>query len=159
MSKTALTTGIIVILCVTAGFNQIANAQETPPIFGDITINPKSSPDPTIVRGMSGGSESGRLVAGKDKTATGPCSGFMDKEPDHTLVLTSRVDHLKLVVKSPQDTTLIIQGPGGTWCNDDLDGKNPGIVGEWLKGTYQIWVGSYEKGKYFPYILKIMEFK
>ena len=54
---------------------------------------------------------------------------------------------------------MIIKGPGGTWCNDDFDGKDAGIVGEWLAGTYQIWVGSYEKGKYLPYTLKITEVK
>ncbi len=66
---------------------------------------------------------------------------------------------MKLQVESPADTIIIIKRPGGNWCNDYLDGKNPGIVGEWLQGTYQIWVGFYEKGKYIPYKLKITEVK
>ncbi|MHC5833095.1 MAG: hypothetical protein ACYT04_98205, partial [Nostoc sp.] len=61
--------------------------------------------------------------------------------------------------QSPEDTTIIIKGPGGTWCNDDFDGKNAGMIGEWLAGSYQIWVGSYEKGKYLPYTLQITEVK
>jgi len=27
-------------------------------------------------------------------------------------------------VQSPQDTTIIVRGPGGSWCNDDSEGKN-----------------------------------
>jgi hypothetical protein len=54
---------------------------------------------------------------------------------------------------------MIIKGPGGVWCNDDFDGKNPGIVGEWLLGTYQIWIGSYKEKEYLPYTLKITEVK
>ncbi|MDB9523974.1 hypothetical protein PN480_18785, partial [Dolichospermum circinale CS-1225] len=56
----------------------------------------------------------------------------------------------------PADTTMIIKGPGGTWCNDDFDGNNPGVVGEWLPGTYQIWIGSYKENDSLPYTLKIM---
>ncbi|MBD2626637.1 hypothetical protein [Trichormus variabilis] len=149
---------MIVTLCSTSVINSTANAQEAPPIFGDITINRQFSPDPLKVRGMSGGSVKATEVGGKE-TPTGPCAGFVDKAADHTLKLTSKFDYLKLQVESPRDTTIIIKGPGGTWCNDDFDGKNPGIVGEWLKGTYQIWVGSYEKGKYLPYTLKITEVK
>jgi len=159
MSKIAFTTGIIVIFCTTVGFNPVVNAEETPPMFGNATINPKFSPDPMILRGMSGGSVSGEKIAGQRTTATGPCSGYTDEKPDHTLELTDKFDYLKLQVESPQDTTLIIKGRGGIWCNDDFDNKNPGIVGEWLKGTYEIWVGSYHQGKYFPYTLKITEVK
>jgi hypothetical protein len=160
MSKTALTTGIIVILCVTAGFNSVAHAQPVSPIFEDVTIQHPLSPNPLTVRGMSGGAIPGNKIAGKAETQpTGPCKGFMDEVPKHTVKLTNRFDYLKFVVQSPADTTMIIKGPGGTWCNDDFDGKNPGIVGEWLPGTYQIWIGSYEKNEYLPYTLKIIEVK
>ena len=160
MSKTALTTGIIVILCVTAGFNPVAHAQPASPIFEDVTIQHPLSPNPLTVRGMSGGAIPGNKIAGKAETQpTGPCKGFMDEVPKHTVKLTSKFDYLKFVVQSPADTTMIIKGPGGTWCNDDFDGKNPGIVGEWLPGTYQIWIGSYEKNEYLPYTLKIIEVK
>lgn len=165
MPNQALNRGIrlsfmIVMLFITSVINAVANAQEEPPpIFGDLIINHKFSPDPLTVRGMSGGSVSGNKVAGRAETATGPCTGFVDQAPDHNLELTSKFDYLKLQVQSPEDTTIIIKGPGGTWCNDDFKGKNPGIVGEWLKGTYKIWVGSYKKGKYFPYTLQITEVK
>jgi hypothetical protein len=150
---------MMVTLGITTVVPSFADAQETPPIFGDITIGPKFSPDPLKVRGMSGGSVPASKVIGGSETQTGTCKGFVDKEPDHTLKLTSKFDYLKLQIESPADTTIMIKGPGGVWCNDDLDGKNPGIVGEWLQGTYQIWAGSYEKGKYIPYTLKITEVK
>jgi len=50
-----------------------------------------------------------------------------------------------------------VRGPGGSWCNDDYEGKNPGIVGQWLSGTYDIWVGSPQKNKYIPYIIRISQ--
>jgi hypothetical protein len=164
MSKTSLISGIRLSLTVLAFFvtsvtNTITNAQEAPPIFGDVTLNHPFSPDPMNVRGMSGGSVSGNQIAGRTETATGPCTGFVDEAPDHTLELTTKFDYLKLQVQSPQDLTMIVKGPGGTWCNDDLNGKNPGMSGEWLPGNYQVWVGSYDHGQYFPYTLQITEVK
>ncbi len=160
MSTTAFPVGIMVVLCITAGLNPVAHAETASPIFGDATIQHPLSPDPLTVRGLSGGSIPGSQIAGKAATPpTGPCKGFMDQKPDHNLKLMSKFEYLKLVVDSPYDTTMIVKGPGGTWCNDDFDGKNPGIVGEWLPGTYQIWIGSYKQNESLPYTLKIMESK
>ncbi|MEA5513097.1 hypothetical protein [Nodularia sp. UHCC 0506] len=162
MSKIVLNQGIrlslmIVTLGITSVIHAVSNAQEVSQIFGDITIQRQFSPDPLTVRGMSGGSIAGKIISGRSKTPTGPCTGFVSETPGHILKLTSAFDYLKLVVESPQDTTMIIKGPGGTWCNDDFEGKNPGIVGEWLPGDYKVWVGSYEKDQYFPYTLRITE--
>lgn len=150
---------MMVTLGITTVIPSFVDAQETPPIFGDITIDQKFAPDPLIVRGMSGGSFNAKEVIGASETPTGPCSGFVDQAPDHTLKLISKFDYLKVHIESSQDTTILIKGPGGIWCNDDFDGKNPGIVGEWLKGPYQIWVGAYKKDKSSPYVLKITEVK
>jgi hypothetical protein len=130
-----------------------------PMLFGDVTIDRNFSPDPLIVRGVSGGSISGRELAGKLETPTGPCVGYFDEQANHTLELTAKFNYLKLLVDSPDDTTLIVKGPGGTWCNDDFEGKNPGIVGEWLPGFYSIWIGSFKKERYVPYSLKITQDK
>lgn len=134
-----------------------ATAQPSPPFAANITLSPKFSPDLVELRGIGGGSIAVQDVAGRRETQTGPCNGFVDAEPDHTVVLSAFFSHLSLKVQSPQDTTLVIKGPGGIWCNDDHEGKNPGIAGEWLAGTYQIWVGSYDKTRYVPYILNITE--
>ncbi len=127
------------------------------PIFDNITIRPKFSPDPLTIRGISGGPVSVRKIAGRAETATGPCVGFVDQQPDHTIVLTAFFNYLSLEVESPEDTTILIKGPGGSWCNDEFDGQNPGIAGQWLAGTYTIWVGSYDKDKYHPYTIRLSE--
>ena len=135
----------------------LAQQAKSLPIFENATIGPNFSPDPRTLRGISGGSVPAKNVAGRAETATGPCVGFVDGQPDHKLVLNSFFNYLSIEVDSPQDTTLVIKGPGGTWCNDDYQGKNAGISGQWLKGSYQIWVGSYEKKKYHPYVIQITE--
>ncbi|NJK28104.1 MAG: hypothetical protein HC925_05815, partial [Coleofasciculaceae cyanobacterium SM2_3_26] len=63
--------------------------------------------------------------------------------------------YLSLEVESSEDTTLVIQGPGGTWCNDDYRNMNPGIAGQWLAGEYRVWVGSYKRGEYYPYAIRL----
>jgi hypothetical protein len=138
-----------------------ALAQQAPAprmqIFEDITLSPNFSPDPTTIRGISGGPLAASDVTGRTETATGPCSGFIDEQPDHTMVLTQFFNYLSLQVQSPEDTTLVIRGPGGSWCNDDYESRNPGIAGQWLSGTYEIWVGSYEQDSYSPYVIRITE--
>lgn len=127
------------------------------PIFQGVTINPQFRPDPQIVRGISGGMEFAREIAGRRDTEIGPCTGFVDRNPNHTLLITSPLNYLRVQVISPADTTLIITGPGGTWCNDDYQGKNAGIAGQWLPGTYSIWVGSYRQNRYAPYKILFSE--
>lgn len=126
-------------------------------IFENVKLGPKFSPDPTRIQGISGGSVAATDIAKRSETITGPCSGYMDSKPDHTLSLTGFFNYLSLEVESPEDTTMVIQGPGGTWCNDDYQGKNPGIAGQWLAGTYRIWIGSYKPGSYHPYRIKLSE--
>lgn len=143
----SLTTGILLTV------NSVA-AQE---IFEDVTLTPSPSPNTVRVRGISGGKISARQVTGKAATDTGPCVGFIDQEPDHTMTLTAFFNFLNVEVQSGKDTTLVIQGPGGSWCNDDATGKNPGIAGQWLEGEYSIWVGSYEQNEYHPYVIFISQ--
>ena len=160
LSKVIKLSFVFLSLSTASGINTPANATDTPPpIFGDITIERPLSKDPLTVRGMSGGTIEGKEISGRKDTPTGACTGYMDREPDHTLRLKNKFDYMKLVVESAEDTTLIIKGPGGTWCNDEFEAKNPGIVGEWLEGDFEVWVGSYQKEDYFPYTLKITEAK
>ncbi len=151
------------LLAVTMAMASVINipvyAQPEPPIFGDIEIGNKFSPDPMKVRGMSGGSIPGEEIAGRKDTPTGPCTGFFDQQPDHILKLKTDFEYLKLVAQSSSDITLVIQGPGGTWCNDDFEGSNPGIVGKWLGGEYKVWFGSFKKDNIVPYTMEITETK
>lgn len=155
-SKIAITAVTSLSLAGVVGLHSVAQAQQpSPPIFENVTLAPNFSPDPLTVRGLSGGSVPGKDVAGRSETVNGPCAGFVDAQPDHTLVLTGFFNYLSLQVQSPEDTIIIVRGPGGTWCNDDIAGKNPGIAGQWLAGTYSVWVGSYKQTEFPPYILQI----
>lgn len=146
---------ILAISVAIAGLtsNTVQAQQASPPLFQNATIDSNFS-SPLTFRGISGGSVPAQKVAGRTETVNGSCVGFVDTEPDHTLVLKDFFEYLRLQVQSPQDTTIIVRGPGGTWCNDDAEGKNPGIAGEWLAGSYDIWVGSFDQGSYYPYILR-----
>jgi hypothetical protein len=83
--------------------------------------------------------------------------GYVDQQPDHTIVLTEFFDYLRLEVQSPENTTLVVRGPGGVWCNDTYNGQNPGIAGQWFSGTYQVWVGSGTPDTYHPYVIRISQ--
>lgn len=155
--------GVLSAAALMLSFSLPATAQssESSPltIFESVTLSPAFSPDPSTVRGISGGPKAANEVAGRAETITGPCNGFVDEQPDHTVVLTEFFQYLRLQIQSSEDTTLVIRGPGGTWCNDDYSGKNPGIAGQWLSGTYQIWIGSYEQTGYHPYVIRMTEQK
>lgn len=138
-------------------YNPVQAQPASPPIFENVSIGSNFSPNPLTVRGISGGSVPADKVAGRAETVNGPCVGFVDAQADHTLVLKDFFKYLSLQVQSPEDTTIIVRGPGGSWCNDDSQGKNAGITGEWLAGTYNVWVGSFDKTKSPPYILRITE--
>lgn len=132
---------------------------QSAPIFESTAVSPGFSPDPRTLRGISGGSVPAREIAGRAETTTGPCVGFVDRAPDHNLTLNSFFDFLSVEVQSPEDTTLVVKGPGGAWCNDDISGKNPGIAGQWQAGSYQLWIGSYQKDRYFPYVLRVTQIR
>ncbi|NJK35316.1 MAG: hypothetical protein HC919_10355 [Oscillatoriales cyanobacterium SM2_2_1] len=126
-------------------------------LFQDLTVAPNFAPNPQILKGISGGAEETQTLSGRPNTETGPCIGFVDRPPDHRLTLSQPLPLMTLQIQSSGDTILLVRGPGGVWCNDDLRDRNPVISGEWLSGTYEIWVGSYEKNAAFPYILKVIE--
>lgn len=123
--------------------------------FPKLTLSPRFSPDPVTIDGVGGGGIPISKIAGRQQTENGPCVGFANDKPNHTLVLTARFNYLSLQVQSTEDTTMLVRGPGGTWCNDDLQGKNPGLAGQWLPGSYGIWVGSYQRGQSRPYTIRI----
>ncbi|AFY73946.1 hypothetical protein Syn7502_01914 [Synechococcus sp. PCC 7502] len=138
------------------------NAQPIPTkksvvLFQDLTLTPKFTHDPQVLQGISGGGEATTKISGRAKTETGECIGFVDALPDHKLTLTGNFKFLNLKVLSPGDTVLLIKGPGGSWCSDDTNGRNPAIAGEWLKGTYEIWIGSYDINASYPYLLQVTE--
>ncbi len=161
LAKDALRVTMLAAIAIAVGEfvnPNVAFSQFSPPIFESPVISPFRSPNTsntTVIRGISGGEIAARNVANLVDSPTGPCVGFVDHEPDHIVTLTGFFNSLDIQVQSSADTTIVIKGPGGTWCNDDYQNKNPGIAGQWLEGAYQIWVGSYEKNQYHPYTMQI----
>jgi hypothetical protein len=158
----------ISLLAASSTFILSATAQTAPTVktrsqksdvtlFENMTISPNFRPDPQVLRGISGGKDETQKYSGKARTETGPCIGFVDNAPDHRLVMPQGFSYLNLKVMSSGDTILLVRGPGGSWCSDDESDRNPAIGGKWLPGTYEIWVGSYEKNASFPYLLEITE--
>jgi hypothetical protein len=126
-------------------------------LFRTITLSPRFEPDPLQLLGISGGRVTAAATTGRLNTETGSCAGYIGRQPDYRLVLNQDFDYLNLSVTSLGDTTLVIQGPGGTWCSDDQTAQNPSIGGQWLQGTYEIWVGSAEEDTYWVYGLTLSE--
>ncbi|PZV16853.1 MAG: hypothetical protein DCF20_06780 [Pseudanabaena sp.] len=126
-------------------------------MFEDISISPNFTPKEIELRGISGGGVETQKKSGRKVTETGDCIGFIDTEPDHKITLTKPFQYLKMQVKSSGDTILLVRGPGGIWCSDDVSDRNPEISGDWLEGTYEVWIGSYEENTSFPYLLQLTE--
>jgi hypothetical protein len=123
----------------------------------NITISSQFTPNPLTFEGVSHGSISAREIAKIEETATGYCDGFVNHEPNYTLTLNSFFNYLKIEVESPVDTTILVKGPGGIWCNDDSDSTNPSIEGQWQPGNYKIWIGSYQENSVNNYRVKITQ--
>ncbi|NJL85744.1 MAG: hypothetical protein HC886_06800 [Leptolyngbyaceae cyanobacterium SM1_1_3] len=122
-----------------------------------ITLSPNFTPNPVQQNGVSGGAKAAATVVNTAQTPTGPCNGFISEQPDHVLRLNAFFQDLEIQVASQRDTTLVIQGTGGTWCNDDASDHNPRIAGQWQAGTYNVWVGSFRQEEYYPYRLIIRQ--
>lgn len=126
------------------------------PIFGRQSLSSGFSPNPYILEGVSGGNAPVNTITRVESTPTGSCKGYMQRQPDYEVLLNNNFNSLTMEVRSEVDTTLVVTGSSGTWCNDDFDGQpNPRITGSWSQGLYKIWVGSYVQNSYHPYQLRI----
>ena len=134
--------------------------------YAGATARASSFPAETLLRrergapslelaGNSGGQFPADRVIALEQTPTGLCLGYIDSLPNHVITLEVFFADLLVRVDSEEDTTLIVQGPGGIWCSDDAQGHNPVIGGQWQAGTYQIWVGSYFQEQSADYTLLI----
>lgn len=119
--------------------------------FGAMTVR-SNGPWPVTSEGVSGGEIDVDYVGG---TASGACVGFATALPDHILTVENESD-LRIEVESNRDTALLIHGPDGWRCNDDGNGYQPLIEGDFERGTYRIWVSSYGGG-YHDYELFVSD--
>jgi hypothetical protein len=99
---------------------------------------------------------------GSEWTGTPPhdsCVGHLPVQPQHEFELPEDIEALQIVASHPTDLTMVIEGPSGTWCNDDFEGPNPGLVGTWPAGTYRVFVGTFD-GEFAPgYTLTLTELR
>ena len=120
-----------------------------------IAVNSNIAKNPLIVRGTSGGTVIAKKITQTENTSTGFCYGYVRSQPNHVLKLESFFESLRLEVESSADTTILVKGPGGVWCNDDASSANPMIEGQWQPGIYQVWIGSYQADKSDSYQIKV----
>lgn len=123
----ALTAGF-----VTAGL-LICGAVQAKTDFKALSLTPGFSPNPEVVRGRSGGIRS-TPDCGYVKSASAP---------DYVVTLTKPFTSLKASVQASGDVTLLIEGPNGRVCSDDVNGLMPEVSGSALAGTYRVWIGDY----------------
>jgi hypothetical protein len=112
-----------------------------PSNFGDVSLEGGFLPDPHSVDLIAGG------PIAVERAVGGRCLGYVTEAPDYELSFVNGELPLYISASSDADTTLLINGPDGTWhCNDDNEGFNPGIEFEEPgDGVYDIWVGTYSE--------------
>ncbi|WP_397573106.1 hypothetical protein [Silanimonas sp.] len=84
--------------------------------YRNFSIGSGFTPDPQTGTGTTGGARDAAQAFG------GQCSGSIDTTPDHVITVTSAVN-LKLYTTSTTDSTLVMRGPSGTFCDDDSRGE------------------------------------
>ncbi|MCD9028012.1 hypothetical protein LDO26_07300 [Luteimonas sp. BDR2-5] len=127
-----------ILACASAG----ADAQNT------LTIGPGFTPDPLRATGTTGGAT--------QASRFGPqCAGAIHSSPDHTIRVTGTVD-VRLSTASTTDSTLVVVGPAGVFCDDDggtqLDAQ---LDARLTPGDYAVYVGHVERAG--SYTLSITE--
>jgi len=129
----------------------------SPPVLAQDTVAIDSSlaANPITLSGSTNGNLETVEVSQTASTATGYCNGYISPQPNHLLELESFFNSLRLEVESSADTTVLIKGNGGVWCNDDSGSANPIIEGQWQEGIYKVWVGSYQPDANESYQIRI----
>ncbi|MEH2023183.1 hypothetical protein [Nostoc sp.] len=127
--------------------------------FGTFNLSTNFDPAQGTVQGFTGGSYSLSAISNRDRDQKA-CIGFADPNPDHIMVLEKDFSQLTIQVDSNNnDTTLLIQGPDSTMirCGDDTGKSKDASVSDrdWKRGTYRIWVGTFNPGIKRDYTLKV----
>lgn len=124
------------------------------PSYGTVSLSAGFEPDPRVISLQSGGSIPASNISPG-------CSGFVAAAPDVRLNYRAGEYPLILSVASSSDTTLVVNGPDGSWyCDDDggVNGLNPSLrFNSPRSGQYDIWVGTYGSGALQPARLHISE--
>ena len=119
-----------------AGSAPIDLGARTTGLYGITSIG--SGTGATTLSGRSGGMNSA-------DTMDASCRGYITEEPSFIVDVTDATT-VSLSIMSEGDTTLVVSGPEGVFCNDDFVGLNPGLEQYLSAGRYGVWVGSYSAG-------------
>jgi hypothetical protein len=107
--------------------------------YGSRTLYSGFTPDPYTVSVTSGGPLQAASVGSG-------CTGTIARAPDFELTYTAGSLPLIFRTLASTDTTLVINGPNGSWfCDDDSAGQTNAEVrfSSPQSGVYDVWVGSY----------------
>ena len=124
------------------------------PTYGTLTLAAGFQPDPQVVNLQAGGNIDASRISSS-------CRGFITDAPDVRVNYTAGEYQLMISADSTADTTLVVNGPDGSWyCDDDSgnEGLNPLVrFNNPASGQYDIWVGTYSSGSLPPAQLYISE--
>lgn len=139
---------VIIALCLSIAALAWADSPSNPPLV-------LSADDTAQLKGNAGGSIRATQYG---VSKTGPCMGWIPKEPQHTVVLTGRA-LTNIAVHSTADTTLIVvgevDGKRVVRCSDDVDGNDPGLNEILEAGTYKLYIGTWNAGTRVPFTMRI----
>ena len=138
------TIGAFALVAALAVAPQAASAQDASldANFGSVRLNSGFTPDPHRVSITAGGS----IDAYEDTPLPQACVGMISDAPDYEVTYSAGSLPLVFRTLSSVDTTLIINGPDGTWsCDDDSYGDGDAEVrfSRPQSGTYDVWVGTF----------------
>lgn len=134
--KTLAAVSLAALMIAGAASAQDASLTAT---YGEISLRAGFTPDPYNVSVTAGGSVNGSALPGA-------CTGMISRAPDFEVTYSAGSLPLVFRTISNSDTTLIINGPDGSWnCDDDSYGDGDAQVrfNRPQSGTYDIWVGTF----------------
>jgi hypothetical protein len=124
------------------------------PNFGTLNLASGFTPDPQVVAVRSGGEIDATTISQS-------CTGFISNAPDVRLNYEAGSLPLIISVAASADTTLIVNGPDGSWyCDDDggENGLNPMVrFNTPASGQYDIWIGTFANASLQPARLHVSE--
>ena len=147
---------IIAVVVLFASYAQAQGWVTAPPLYGTFHLTTGFTPDPHSVWAEAGGSYQAASLG----TPTNCVGMIMIGQPDVRVHYTAGAGHpLRFYVESSGDTTLIVNGPDGSWhCNDDAVELNAIVDFQYaVSGQYDIWIGVWNSTAIFPATLYITE--
>jgi hypothetical protein len=152
MMRSVVLSGVLGVLVAGPALAQDTSAD---PNYGEFHLSPGFDPDPGMLSLMAGGDIDA-------STKFEDCKGFISSAPDVRLFWEGSSSSgltIKISAISNADTTLIVNGPDGSWyCDDDAgEDSNPSVELKPVEGRYEIWVGTYSSGEIKKAVLGISE--